>query len=257
MDILCDKDIIEGNSVVTIGSYDGVHYGHRKILEFLSQKGIEYGCKTAVLTLDPHPRKVLNLDLDKLNLLTSLKEKSYLLDKCGLSYLYIAEFTKEFRELSGEQYIKQYLVDRLKAKAVIIGYDHHFGKDRKNGYEVLVEMGAKYGFDVFEIPEQDIDSSNISSTTIRNLLNNGEIEKANKYLSEPYMFMGKIDANGKLIVEENLKLIPPQGLYATETEVDGHSIRTDISISKNKEIRFSDEKLFENESIVKIIHKKD
>ena len=256
MKILTDKDFLKEKCIVTIGSYDGVHYGHRKILEYLFNKSVEYNCKTAVLTLYPHPRKVLNLDLSKLHLLSSLEEKTYLLDKCGISYLYVAEFTKEFSELSGEDYIKRYLVDRLKAKAVIIGYDHHFGKDRMTGYDLLVEMGAKYGFEVYEIPKQDIDAANVSSTVIRNMLERGEIENANKYLVEPYLFIGDIGADGVLVINDELKLIPPFGNYLSEVEIGNKTIIAEMFISSEKKISFNNEKLHGEGRIVKIISKK-
>lgn len=258
MKVLTNKDIIEGSSVVTIGSYDGVHYGHRKILEMLFDKAEVYGAKPVLMTLFPHPRKVLNLDLPKLHLMNSLEEKKYLLNKCGLPILYIATFDSEFSQLSGEQYVKEYIVDRLNAKAVIIGYDHHFGKDRGNGYDFLCEMGSKYGFDVYEIPKQDIDSANISSTVIRKLLEKGEIVKANKYLCEPYFFMGEIDDLGYLKITEELKLIPPAGIYSAMIKCRGEnlSIRVLIVVENGKNrVKIDSYKCFKGICVLKIIEK--
>lgn len=253
MKVFSNDDILDTNSVVTIGSYDGVHYGHRQILNTLFEKAREYDATAVLLTLYPHPRKVLKLDVSRLRLLNSLQEKIYLLEKCGLPALYIATFDKEFSELSGEQYVKQYLVDRLKAKAVIIGYDHHFGKNRENGYEFLSKMGKKYGFDLYEIPKQDIDTEKISSTSIRNLIMQGDIEKANKYLCEPYIFISKIDSEGYLLIYEPLKLIPCAGKYSAIIEYGNVQEACALLIDKSNRVRVDIAKIPSKECVVKII----
>lgn len=256
MKILGSGDFLKNGSVVTIGSYDGVHYGHRKILDILFEKSNQYDVPSVVLTLDPHPRKVLNLDISKLRLLNSLEEKCYLLDKCGLDVLYVAEFNKEFSELSGERYVREYLVNRLGVRAVIIGYDHHFGKDRCNGYAFLVEMGEKYNFDVFEIPKQDIDFAGISSTVIRDLLRSGEVEKANKYLCEPYLFISEVDKDGYIAINEELKLIPPAGKYNVLIEYGEKVSKCTLEVDELGKIRLEGENVVEGGCVVKIVSKK-
>ena len=253
MEILGSEDFLKTGSVVTIGSYDGVHYGHRKILSILFEKSKQYGVPSVVVTLNPHPRKVLNLDVSKLRLLNSLEEKSYLLESCGLDVLYVAKFDKRFSELSGESYVKEYLVDRLGAKAIIIGYDHHFGKDRGNGYDFLVKMGKKYNFDVFEIPKQDIDSAGISSTVIRNLITQGEIEKANIYLCEPYLFIGEVCEDGYLEVTEDMKLIPPVGMYNAIVESAKFAQRCVLEIEESGSVKIICENRLEGTCVLKIV----
>lgn len=257
MKILSHDEILDTCSVVTIGSYDGVHYGHRQILNNLLEKANQYNATAVLLTLHPHPRKVLKLDISRLRLLNSLEEKTYLLEKCGLPALYIAKFDKEFSELSGEQFVKQYLVDRLKAKAVIIGYDHQFGKNRENGYEFLEKMGKKYGFDLYEIPKQDLDAEKISSTTTRKLIEQGDIEKANKYLCHPYMFIATIDSRGYLSITEPLKLIPPMGEY--DAEISGANIENfscKLLIDNQNRIKLNISTAPPAEYLIKIIGKR-
>lgn len=255
MKLFSSDDILEKGSVVTIGSYDGVHYGHRQILNELFEKSKQYDALGVVLTLYPHPREVLKLDISSLHLLNSLQEKIYLLENCGVAALYLAKFDKEFSELSGEQYVKQYLVDRLKAKAVIIGYDHQFGKNRENGYEFLSAMGKKYGFDLYEIPKQNLDAEKISSTSIRKLLEQGDIERANKYLCEPYLFISQIDTDGYLIIDEQLKLIPCAGDYRAEVTCGEIQRACKLIIDDNKRVKIDLLELFSKECIVKIMGK--
>lgn len=199
--------------VATIGSFDGVHYGHRSIIRNLIDTASRYGTESLLMTFHPHPRKVLKADADKLRLLNTIREKEYLLERCGIDRLFEAEFTPEFANLSGEEFVRQYFVDRLRAKAVIVGYDHTFGKNRESGFEFLQQMGTKYGFDVFEIPKHDLEQNHVSSTAVRTLIQQGEIEKANELLTTPYFFIAPADTTGQLHPEEDTKLIPPPGEY--------------------------------------------
>ncbi len=254
MEIVRDNSQIGMNSVVTIGSFDGVHYGHRSILEKLMELSKEYRASSVVLTMYPHPRKALNLDISKLKLLNSLDEKAYLLSEFGVDFMYVAKFDKAFSELNGEEFVRQYIVDKLRAKAVIIGYDHRFGHNRQNGYDFMQAMGMKYGFEVVEIPKHEIDQADISSTTIRNLLSEGDVVKANKYLCTPYFFMAEVDKDGYLVIDEEMKLIPPAGDYLVQLEWDNEQLSSKITVFEDKRVRLHLQKSFDKKIIIKIIN---
>ncbi len=211
--------------VVTSGTFDGVHFGHRKILRRVVEITKTHGGKSVVLTFWPHPRFVLGKN--NLKLLSTLDEKIELIAEDGIDYLVKIPFTKEFSQYSSSRFIKEILVDGLGTNKLVIGYNHRFGKNREGSFEYLVQHAGKFGFSVEEIPAQDIDNIAVSSTKIRNALLEGQIDIGNGYLGRPYSITGKV-VSGERIgrslgfptanvnVSENYKLIPADGIYAVE-----------------------------------------
>lgn len=217
-------------SIVTIGTFDGVHIGHQKIIKKLVKTAKEKDLQSVVLTFFPHPKMVVQKD-SGIKLLNTIDERKETLHALGLDTLYIQEFTKEFSELSAQEFVKTLLVDTLNAKHIIIGYDHQFGKNRSGTIDDLKHFGKHYGFEVEEIPVQDIEDVAVSSTKIRNALLNGDIITANSYLGHPYLLTGTV-VKGKelgrtinfptanIAIEESYKLIPKQGAYVVKTTID-------------------------------------
>lgn len=215
------------STVLTIGTFDGVHIGHQKIIERLNKLKKDSGSGSAILTFYPHPRRVLKKD-DQIKMLTTFEEKVALLEKFKLDHLIVEPFTEEFSNTPAEAFVKNILIDQLKVKKLVIGHDHKFGRNREGDFETLLRLGKKYGFEVEEIPSQDIENIAVSSTKIRKALLNGEIDKANAYLGHPYFLSGAV-VPGKgigrtltfptinLNIDENYKLIPKTGVYSVQT----------------------------------------
>lgn len=219
-------------AVVTIGTFDGVHHGHRKILNRVNELAAELQYKSVLLTFFPHPRMVLYPDDHGLQLLNTLDEKIVLLEKAGIQHLIIHPFSKEFSRTTSTEFVRDYLVNKIGTKVLVIGYDHHFGRNRQGSLEELKELSAVYDFKVEEIPKQEIDEIAVSSTKIRKALLEGDIEHANAFLTQPYMLNGivvKGQSRGKrlgfptanLYLEENYKLIPASGIYFAEITLEG------------------------------------
>ena len=213
------------NAVVTSGTFDGVHVGHKKILSRLKEVARKSNGETVVITFWPHPRLVLYPDDTQLRLLNTFEEKAELLKKQGVNHLLRIPFTKEFSQLSSEDFITQILVKKIGTKKLVIGYDHHFGKNREGSFEQLKLNAPKYGFEVEEIPRQDVDHVTVSSTTIRKSIESAELETANHLLGQPYMLSGRVvkgDQLGRQLgyptanieIDSIYKLIPADGIYA-------------------------------------------
>ncbi len=211
-------------AVATIGTFDGVHIGHRTILERLIQSAQAIQGESILISFHPHPRLVLFPENNPLRLLHTLDEKIALLDEIGLDKLLLIPFTREFSRMSSKAFIRQVLVDTVKIKKIIIGYDHHFGKNRAGGIEELQEYAPNWKYDVEEIPAQSIDDANVSSTQIRNALKAGDVNTAAKYLGYHYSFAGEVvhgEKQGRLLgfptaniaPEEARKVIPANGVY--------------------------------------------
>lgn len=213
------------NAVVTSGTYDGVHRGHQKILARLREIGQSLRGETVVLTFWPHPRVVVSEDSQSLQLLSTIEEKIELFSTMGVDHLVITPFTRAFSELSSTGFIQQVLVDRIGTKKFVIGYDHRFGRNREGDFDFLCKVAPSFGFEVEEIPRQDIDELAISSTRIRKALLRGDVREANELLGRPYQFSGLV-VKGKQIgrklgfptanieIKEAYKLIPSNGVYA-------------------------------------------
>lgn len=218
------------NAVVTIGTFDGVHIGHQKILSNLKESAKEINGETVLLTFFPHPRMILQPEDDSLRLISTMEEKASKLAACGIDHLIITPFTKEFSQQSPEDYIRDVLVSKIGTKKIVIGYDHRFGKDRAGSLSDLLFYAPIFGYSVQEIPEQDINEVAVSSTKIREALIKGQIEVANEFLGFPYELTGSIihgDQLGQhigfptanLLIEESYKLIPAYGIYAVEVSI--------------------------------------
>lgn len=207
------------NPVVTIGSYDGVHGGHRKILEHVRRLADETNGESVVVTFDPHPRKVLNPDDKSLYLLNSFEEKIYLLDSVGIDHVFVVRFTPEFSRISSYDFAKEYLFGGIGTRTLVIGYNHHFGHNRQGDMGYLESLKSQYDFNLYQIPKYDIDNGKVSSTTIRERIAEGDMATANKYLSEPYFLIGRAADNGRFEYDEPNKLLPPSGIYRVEVSV--------------------------------------
>jgi riboflavin kinase/FMN adenylyltransferase len=212
-------------AVVTSGTFDGVHVGHQKILQRLSEAAAKNSGETVVITFWPHPRLVLHPEDDTLKLLNTFEEKADLLKEQGINHLIRIPFTKEFSQLTSEEFIIKILVETIGTKKLIIGYDHRFGKNREGSFEQLKLNSPKYGFDVEEIPRQDIDHIGVSSTKIRHALEAGNLEIATHLIGREYSLTGTVikgDKLGRLMgyptanieIDTKYKLIPFDGIYA-------------------------------------------
>ncbi|MDB5191977.1 MAG: bifunctional riboflavin kinase/FAD synthetase [Segetibacter sp.] len=223
------------NAVLTIGTFDGVHVGHQKIIDQLKEEALLINGETVIITFHPHPRKVVKHKTE-IRILNSLDEKIELLNNQGLHHLVVVPFTEAFSNLTAEAYIDNFLVSKFSPKTIIIGYDHKFGKDRKGDYHLLEDMANKYKYHVKEIPEHVINQITISSTKIREALLHNDLHTANKYLGYSYFFEGLVIEGNKLgrsigyptanlFIENEEKLIPGNGVYAVEVVV-GNDTRT-------------------------------
>ncbi len=233
----------EEKTVVTIGTFDGVHIGHQKIVNHLIADGETNGLKSVILTFFPHPRMVLQKDFN-IKLINTIKERREILDGLGLDYLIIKKFTMEFSRLKAEDFVRQILVDKLNAKKVIIGYDHRFGRNRNADINDLKKFGDIYGFEVEEISAQDIDDVSVSSTKIRKALMEGDVVKANAFLGYNFAICGVV-TRGKglgrqlnfptanIKVEEDYKLIPKQGSYIVKADINNGTIYGMMNIGVN------------------------
>jgi riboflavin kinase / FMN adenylyltransferase len=220
------------NAVVTIGTFDGVHQGHRKIIANIKDLAKSTGGETVLLTFFPHPRMILHPEDESIKLINTINEKAELLEKLGVDHLIITPFSRDFSNQTAEEYIRDILVNKIGTKKIVIGYDHRFGKDRQGGLEDLLRLGPVYGFDVIEIPEQDINEVAVSSTRIRTALLANDIEQANTFLGYPFFITGTVtrgDQIGRqigyptanIVIEERYKLIPADGIFAVKVTIDG------------------------------------
>ena len=218
------------NAVVTIGTFDGIHTGHKKIIARLREIASSINGETVVVSFFPHPRLVLFPDDNDLKLLNTEEEKTDLLAASGIDNFNIIDFTKEFSRMSSLEFVRDILVNGIGAKKLVIGYDHHFGRNREGSLENLRELAPLYGFEVEEIPAQDINNIAISSTKIRNALLLGNIATANSFLGYNYSLSGNVvkgNQLGKTIgfptaniaVKSRYKLIPANGVYAVKVKV--------------------------------------
>ncbi|MGY4386333.1 riboflavin kinase/FMN adenylyltransferase [Pedobacter sp. UYP24] len=213
------------NAVVTIGTFDGVHYGHQKIIKRLCELAKATAGESVILTFFPHPRLIIDPENQNLKMINTIDEKAKILESLGVDHLIITPFTRDFSNMSPAEYIKNILVDTIGIKNIIVGYDHRFGKDRCGGMNDLQEFADLYDFKIEEIAEQDINDVSVSSTKIRNALLNGEVALGAEFLGYNFSISGRVikgDKIGRTIgfptanifVEETYKLIPSDGIYA-------------------------------------------
>ncbi|MCC6690842.1 MAG: bifunctional riboflavin kinase/FAD synthetase [Bacteroidia bacterium] len=242
------SDIVQFKNVktpiVTTGTFDGVHVGHRRIISRLKEIANQSGGETVLLTFYPHPRMVLFPDDSDLKLLNTQEEKISLLEKYGVDHLIVYPFTKSFSRLSSVNFIRDVLVNRLNTKKLVIGYNHHFGRNREGSFEHLKEYAPVYGFEVEEISAQDIDNVEISSTKIRSALQTGDVQTAAVFLGYSYSLTGKV-IRGKqlgrtlgfptanLAVADKYKLIPANGIYVVKVNYKNNFYKGMMSIGTN------------------------
>ena len=236
------------NAVVTTGSFDGVHIGHKMILQRLRKLAAEIGGETVLITFHPHPRKVLYPESAGRNLflINSQREKIELLRKAGLDNLIIVEFTLEFSKITSLEFVTNILLNQLHSRIIVIGFNHHFGHNREGDFEALKKLGSANGFGVEEIPEQDIHNESVSSTKIRKALQDGNIQKANAYLDHQYIIMSEARKSSQALedigfpcytlrIEEDCKLVPPNGVYAVTVVGEDCFSRAMCFIRKNEQ----------------------
>lgn len=237
-------------TVVTIGTFDGVHVGHKSILDRLATIAEQDEMESVLLTFFPHPRMVLQSD-SKLRLINTISEKKKLLQRTGLDHLIVHPFTKAFSRLSAVEFVRDILVGSLNAKKVIIGYDHRFGRNRTANIDDLREFGKLYDFEVEEISAKELNEVAVSSTKIRRALEAGDITTANQYLGYPFMLSGTV-VSGKRIgrtidyptanlhIKETYKLIPENGVYVVFSEINGDLVYGITSIGTNPTVGGTD-----------------
>jgi len=230
-------------TIVTIGTFDGVHLGHQKIIKKIILNAQEMNCESLILTFFPHPKMVLDCD-SEIKLLNTIDERSDLLQSTGLDNLIIHPFDKAFSTLSAQDFVTNILVEKLKVKKIIIGHDHRFGKDRTANIDDLVMFGIKYGFEVEQISAKEIDDVSISSTKIRSALEIGDIDLANDYLGYPYFLTGIVQKGkqlgrtigfptANLYIVEDYKLIPRNGVYIVKSCFDSKTVFGMMNIGTN------------------------
>ena len=264
------------NPVVTTGSFDGVHVGHKTILDRLKVLAERHGGESVLITFDPHPRKVLYPQTagKDLKMINSQEEKIWLLDHAGLDNVIVIGFTKEFSKITSEEFVRDFLHGILKAKVIVAGFNHHFGFNQQGDYRQLWALQEKYHFEAEEIPEQEVQNESVSSTRIRQALKEGYIQRANAYLDHYYMVIGRIinfslsEGSGfpelkDIEITEECKLLPSPGIYAVSCECRGKSF-SGMALSVNGESNRGKILLHaieccnpaENERIIIFFHKK-
>lgn len=227
---------------LSLGMFDGVHLGHKYIIDELKKVGSENDLETAILTFWPHPRFVFNPNED-LKLLNTIEEKKALMEKYTINNLFVKEFDDEFRNLTGEEFVRQILIEKLNVKYLIIGYDHSFGKNKSGNFELLQKLSAELNFEVEQMEAINIHENNISSTKIRNALLEGNIIEANEMLGYSYSISGTVVHGKKLgrtigyptanISTEPIKLLPKKGAYIVEVFVKGKQYKGMLSVGTN------------------------
>jgi len=237
----CIDEIVELKSpVATIGTFDGVHLGHRAVINQLNALAKERNTESLIITFEPHPRIVLNRDVDNLRFINNAKEKEHLLAKAGVDHLLVLPFTSEFSKLSARTFIQEYLINKLHIQAMIVGYDHHFGR-MDDGDEDVTILLKEYGIDVERIAVKDVGEISVSSTKIRKAIMVGDISLANKLLGQPYGLCGTVVHGNKLgrtigfptanlMLEFKLKLLPQDGVYAVWVLFRGEKYQAMLNI---------------------------
>lgn len=234
------------DSVITIGTFDGVHLGHRKIIQRLVNSARSQQLVPTVFTFFPHPRMILQPEVAPKQIQT-VEEKAHLMEILGVEQLVIQPFDRKFADLPAENFVQRILVEKLRVKKIIVGYDHRFGKNRTADIHDLQHFGEKYGFEVEEISAQEIDDVKVSSTKIRQALADGDIKQANVYLQSSFTLSGKVIHGQKLgkrinfptaniLISESYKLIPKIGVYAVESIIEGKKMFGMMNIGKNPTI---------------------
>lgn len=219
-----------------MGTFDGVHLGHQAIFQRMVEDARKIGGQTVVVTFYPHPRMVLNIDSQHLRFITTQEQKLRLIEKTGIDHVIVIEFTRAFSRTSSDDFIRHYIVDKIKPARLVVGYDHHFGKNRMGDFKLLYDLSLKYNFKLERIPAQDVEHIAISSTKIRKALEAGDVQKANKLLGYEYTICGTVvhgNAMGRKIgfptanlsIDQQYNLIQSTGVYACRVAFKGVQYR--------------------------------
>lgn len=220
------------NTVLTIGTFDGVHLGHQEIIQTVNKRAVEYGARSFLVTFNPHPKKVVSKSGD-IKILTTIREKETILGNLGIENLLIINFTKEFSQQSAEKFFSDYIINGIGLREIIIGYDHHFGKGRGGSIETLINMGKDNNFSVERVEEIKMDGFTVSSSEIRKALSEGDIQRANFLLGRYYSFSGTVvhgDKRGRKLgfptaniqLDNKDKILPANCIYVVEFFVKGN-----------------------------------
>jgi riboflavin kinase/FMN adenylyltransferase len=221
----------EQNTVLTVGTFDGVHLGHRKLMETVVNKARTRDARSVVVTFDPHPREIINPGKSGIKLLTSLKERCELLEDLGIDILLVIPFDRDFSLLTSKEFVRDIIYEKIGVSEFVIGYDHHFGRDREGTIETIENLGTELGFEAYVVSKQEMGDVTISSTLIRNTLaNEGDVRQAAEYLGREYLLNGIVmhgDERGRTIgyptanlkPEHENKVIPKNGVYAVKVRV--------------------------------------
>lgn len=264
------------NAVITIGTFDGVHLGHRQIIDSLKDEAAKANGESVIITFHPHPRKVVSSVITGVRLINTLDERIELLEKTGIHHLVIVPFTDYFASQTAEEYIRDFLVKKFRPHTIIIGYDHRFGKERSGDYKLMEEKAAVYNYELKEIPEHILHAIKVSSTNIRNAILHSHIEEANEFLGYDFFFEGEVfhgdkigreigypTANLKSTDEEKITL--GDGIYAVYADVEGKIYKGMMSIgfrpTVNGRVRVTEVNLFDFDKqiygqVIRVIVKK-
>ena len=229
------------NAVITIGTFDGVHLGHRQIIDSLKEEAAKANGESVIITFHPHPRKVVSSVITGVRLINTLGERIELLDKTGIDHLVIVPFTDFFANQGAEEYIRDFLVEKFKPHTIIIGYDHRFGKERSGDYKLMEEKAEVYKYHLKEIPEHILNAIKVSSTNIRNAILHSNIEEANNFLGYDFFFEGEVIHGDKIGREigyptanlkstDDEKIVLGDGIYAVYAEAEGKKYKGMMSI---------------------------
>lgn len=239
------------NAIVTIGTFDGVHLGHKAIFNDMIKSAKDIGGETVVITFYPHPRQVLNIDSSNLRFITTQEEKLKLFEESGIDNVIVVNFTKEFSRVSSESFIRDYIIENINPVKIVIGYDHHFGKNRMGDFNLLHDMKSKHHFELQRIKAQDVENIAVSSTKIRHALKQGDVAHANALLGYQYSYLGKVVSGNKigreigyrtanLDVKKEFRLIETPGVYATYVDYEGMSYKSMTYIGKKPTVNNDD-----------------
>ena len=230
------------NTVLTIGTFDGIHLGHQKILEKLFERSRHHKGRSFLITFHPHPRKVIT-KANGLKILSTPEEKALILEKMGLENLFIINFTKEFSQQSPIEFFRNFIISKIGLKEIVIGHDHKFGKGREGTSDTLKTLGKEFNFKISMVDEYKLGDETISSTKLRHAIMDGDIKRANSFLGREYTFSGTVisgDKRGRLLgyptanikLDDNDKLLPGLGIYAAEVIIDNQKFASLLSIGK-------------------------
>ena len=244
------------NAIVTIGTFDGVHQGHRAILSDMVNAAKSIDGETVVITFYPHPRQVLNIDSANLRFITSQEEKIKHLEEIGIDNLIVVNFTKEFSLLPSDAFIRDYVIEKINPAKIVIGYDHHFGNNRTGDFSQLQELASQYNFEVQRIEAHDVENIAVSSTKIRHSLQRGDVEHANLLLGYQYSYVGKVVSGNKigreigyrtanLDVKKEFRLIEMPGVYATYVDFEDKVYKSMTYIGKKPTINVGNDENIE------------